>query len=93
MTMSRKVKIAVAVAASAAAALAVAAPAQAYPVGAGHGKLQEVTAPASGSCADYMSPASINWAGVGGSSWSPTFLNKCVRTVLFDNGAQTWYVR
>ena len=91
--MSKKSKVIAALVGASAFALAAAVPAAAYPTGAGHGTLQEVPAPASGSCADYMSPGAINWAGVGSSSWSPTFPNKCVRTVLFDQGARLWYVR
>lgn len=91
--MSKKSKVVAALVGASAFALAAAVPAAAYPVGAGHGTLQEVAAPASGSCADYMSPGDINWAGVGASSWSATFENKCVRTVLYDQGARLWYVR
>ena len=91
--MSKKSTAIAALVGASALALAAALPAQAYPISAGHGTLQEVAAPASGSCADYMSPGDFNWAGVGSSSWSPTFENKCVRTVLYDQGAKLWYVR
>ena len=90
MTMSRKIKSVVAIAGAAAAALALAGPAQATNP---RDVLQEVPVPASGSCADYMSPSAINWAGVGAGSWSLTFGGKCVRTVMFDNSRQLWFVR
>lgn len=89
MIMSRKIKVAVAIAGSAAAALATVAPASATI----NDVLQEVPVPASGTCADYASPAAFNWAGVGSSSWSLTFGGKCVRTVMFDNSRQLYFVR
>lgn len=89
--MSKKSTAIAALVGASALALAAALPAQAYTLG--HSTLQEVPAPASGSCADYMSPADFNWAGVGASSWSPSFGDVCVRTVFYDNGAKTWYVR
>lgn len=88
--MSKKGKVIAALVGATALTLGAALPASAAQ---GDGVLQEVPMPASGSCADYMSPASMNWSGVGASSWSATFGGKCVRTVLFDNGSQVFYVR
>lgn len=89
--MSKKSRVIAALAGASAFALAAAVPAAA--AGTGDGTLQEVQAPASGSCADYMSPGDINWAGVGGGSWSPTFENKCVRTMYYDDSRRLWFVR
>ncbi|HEY7822334.1 MAG TPA: hypothetical protein VIG24_05855 [Acidimicrobiia bacterium] len=89
--MFRKSTVIAALVGAPALAIAAALPAQAN--AAGSGTLQEVPAPASGSCADYMSPGDINWAGVGAGSWAETFENKCVRTMWYDNSKAVWFVR
>jgi|GEM_PF-3281884 len=91
--MSKKGKVIAALVGATALTLGSAMSVQAYPTAAGHGTLQEVPAPASGSCADLMSTAAVNWSGVGASSWNATFGGKCVRTMFFDNNRQGWYVR
>jgi hypothetical protein len=90
--VTRKTKVIAGFVGAAALALGSAVPAMAMPVGAGHGTLQEVPVPASGSCADVVSPGAINWSGVGSSSWSNTFTG-CVRTMWYDQSQRIWYVR
>lgn len=91
--MSKKSKVIAALVGASAFALAAAVPASAAGYAAGEGVLQEVPAPASGSCADYMSGSSMNWSGVGGASWAATFGGKCVRTFHYDSGSRLWFVR
>lgn len=91
--MSKKSKVVAGIVGAGALALAAAVPAAAYPTGAGNGVIQQVPVPDSGSCADYMSPDSLNWSGVGAGAWNLTFDGQCTRTFWYDNGGAVWYVR